>query len=167
MFSQRSRDPHPNCSNIAHASAILNKLSASLCRTIPCVYTLTKLQSVNLSTRMINVHSQYSGKGRLAGTALASCGALSNTLYSCRRFSSSSRILATFPHLLHQYLQQMRVDLPIAVIWSAPDCDYLTIKHELVALHYQLMRSSHKFEIIHVSELAHDVGSEEESSSSW
>lgn len=101
-------------------------------------------------------------------------GACENTLYSCARCSSSSRMDATFPHLHHTHTSSVfssrkhspnccsRVGCaPVTVIGRAPDGDDRFVKHELVALHCELMCARYEVDAVPVREYFGDVCAEE------
>jgi len=90
---------------------------------------------------------------------MQTCGAASNTRNCLLRFSSSSRIAATLPHLQHIQrekhitIEQIRgqilhANLPVTVVWSRPDSDYLVPEHPLIPLHHQLMSTAYVINIV-------------------
>ncbi len=118
------------------------------------------------------------------GIDLASRGAASNTLYSCRRFSSSSscRVSTSSTQAAGLAYDRGGVAASIAIIGCTPDCHNLAVKHQLrwsanfrslpartdlVTLHDELVCSCNQLDIVIVVELLDHVVSEQEPRSSW
>ena len=57
-------------------------------------------------------------------------------------------------------------DIPVAVIWRAPYRHNLPVKHQLVPLEYQLVRSSYQLDVITMVECFDNIGAEKVSCTS-
>ena len=91
---------------------------------------------------------------------IPTCGAASNTRNCLLRFSSSSRIAATLPHLQDTQDRDDNLKsrtkeqnkyyetLPVTIIWSRPYCDYLIIEHPFISFHYQLMGTTNVINVV-------------------
>lgn len=136
-----------------------------------------------------SIYKKYSVCGFFDGMPRLSCGAASNIMKFLCRWSFSSSIAATFPHLkLLEFNYKLRIlyfdnfdlnkeiwiksgrfnlknskenaiNLPIAIVWCWPNGQYSLIEMPFVSLHNQLMRSTNHINIVCIIELCHNIRS--------
>lgn len=83
------------------------------------------------------------------------------------RVAISTRCVACIRTVFAELQNRGNIATAVAIVGSAPHCDDRAVEHFFEALHYKLMSSAYEAEIVLVIEALDDVGTEEESSTTW